>query len=241
MKGDKNVDNVSNFLSIKLYQDIAQYVLDTGSYTFGIGYNGIDSLTIFINSVKEKFGIFDREVKEFVDFLENKNIIDKVFYIEANAINPQIDGFAYDCEVSIQRIKSFIKNGININEKNIEPSLEKIKSLRLDEKNRLIEINKGERIISFKSRKKEEDSGDEDTKQFKILFYLWDFRWEMRDGKVKQKGDFASLKNLTKNSGCKTEKATYQHIKRLNAVFKKNGLAIKITGENGNFRIVMET
>jgi hypothetical protein len=93
----------------------------------------------------------------------------------------------------------------------------------------------------FKSRKKEEDSGDEDTKQFKILFYLWDFRWEMRDGKVKQKGDFASLKNLTKNSGCKTEKATYQHIKRLNAVFKKNGLAIKITGENGNFRIVMET
>jgi hypothetical protein len=162
MKGDKNVDNVSNFLSIKLYQDIAQYVLDTGSYTFGIGYNGIDSLTIFINSVKEKFGIFDREVKEFVDFLENKNIIDKVFYIEANAINPQIDGFAYDCEVSIQRIKSFIKNGININEKNIEPSLEKIKSLRLDEKNRLIEINKGERIISFKSRKKEEDSGDEE-------------------------------------------------------------------------------
>ena len=50
-----------------------------------------------------------------------------------------------------------------------------VKSIRLNENQYLLEINNGERIISFKSKKEKEEL-EKETKLFKILFYLWDLR-----------------------------------------------------------------
>jgi hypothetical protein len=220
------------------YQKIAQFVLDTGTYTLGIGYNGIDSATFFIDSIKHEFGIFDNEIKEFIDLLEELRIIDHVCYIKASEINSSLSGFAYDAEVSIPRLKDFIKNGTNKDFQESKPLTIRIKDIRLRASGYLLEINNGEKIISFKSKTKSEGL-DKETKQFKILMLLWDYHWELKDGKVLKKGDFTSLENLKRGSKCPTIEATYQHIKRINNLFKKNNLSIEIKGENEKYRLII--
>lgn len=128
-----------------------------------------------------------------------------------------------------------IKKTTEINKKY---PLTPIKNVRLSEKNYLLEINNGDRIISFKSKK----SGrglEKETKQFKVLFYFWDFRWELNDGKISKKGGIISLENLTRASGSESMDAAYKHIQRLNNRFKKEGVAIEIKGENGNYRLIV--
>lgn len=124
--------------------------------------------------------------------------------------------------------------GILQKSENITP----IKNLSLDEKNYFIEINNGEKIISFRSKKNKEGL-ERETKQFKILYHLWDYRWELKNGKVIKRGDFASLDNLTKGSGSKNTDATYKHIQRLNACLKKAGVSIKIAGDNAKYRLII--
>ena len=130
-----------------------------------------------------------------------------------------------------------------------------IKKVRLDEQNYLLEINGGERIISFKSKKKikklesEEDLTPREkaqleqetlkTKQWKILRHLWDFRWELKGSNVLEKGDFTSLNNLMKGSGSESTEATYKHIRRLNKRFENEGVAIEIKGENEKYRLII--
>jgi len=113
-----------------------------------------------------------------------------------------------------------------------------IKNARLDGQNYLLEINGGDKIISFKSKKKG-NGFEKETKQFKILYHLWDFHWEIKNGKIINKGDFASLNNLTTSSGSESTEATYKHIQRLNDRFKKEGVAIEITGENEKYRLII--
>ncbi|TSC79985.1 MAG: hypothetical protein G01um101429_297 [Parcubacteria group bacterium Gr01-1014_29] len=114
----------------------------------------------------------------------------------------------------------------------------KIKDARLDEQNYLLEINNGEKIISFKSKKKGEGL-EKETKQFKILYHLWEFRWELKDGKVLKKGDFTSLDNLVRGSGSESTEAAYKHIQRLNKRFKNESVAIEIAGENEKYRLII--
>ncbi len=130
-----------------------------------------------------------------------------------------------------------------------------IRDIRMDEDNCFLEINGGERFVSFKSKKKvkkpdpaeyltreEEEHLKREakkTKQWKILYHLWDFRWEMKNNKVLRKGDFVSLANLKRGTGCKTNGAVFQHIKRLNGRFKNEGLSIEIIGENEKYRLVI--
>ncbi len=92
--------------------------------------------------------------------------------------------------------------------------------------------------MSFKSKSNGEGI-ERETKQFKILMHLWDFRWELKVGKVLRKGDFTSLDNLQRGSTCPTPEATYQHIKRINSLFEKNSLPIKIVAENGKYRLII--
>lgn len=113
-----------------------------------------------------------------------------------------------------------------------------LKDVSLDENNHLLEINHGEKIISFKSKKSGEGL-EKETKQFKILYHLWDFKWELKDGKVLIKGDIASLDNLARVSGSESPKAAYKHIQRLNNRFKKEGVAIEIKGENEKYRLII--
>lgn len=130
-----------------------------------------------------------------------------------------------------------------------------IKDIRMDEDNCFLEINGGERFVSFRSKKEIKKIESEEyltpeekehskrevlkTKQWKVLFHLWDFRWEMRDGKVLRKGDIFSLANLRRMTECETTGAVKQHIKRLNNRFKNDGLSIEIIGENEKYRLVI--
>jgi len=124
--------------------------------------------------------------------------------------------------------------------KEVETAPQKIaiKNVRLDETNYLLEINKGEKFVSFKSKK----SGaglEKETKVFKILFHLWDFRQEVKSGGITLKGNPVSLNNLKRGSGCPSDEAVYQHIKRINKLFETKGLSIKIEGENGKYTLII--
>jgi len=128
-----------------------------------------------------------------------------------------------------------------------------IRNVRLNETDRLMEVNNGAELISFKSKKKAHTDTQEgltteeekelkrkssETKEWKILLHLWEVaRWELKGGSITQKGSIASLENLKTDSGCKTKAATYQHIKRLNMRFKKKNLPIRIKGEDEKYRI----
>ncbi len=113
-----------------------------------------------------------------------------------------------------------------------------IKDARLDEKNYLLEINSGGKIISFKSKKKGEGL-EKETKQFKILCHLWEFRWELKDGRVLKKGDYASLDNLAREGGSESTGAAYKQIQRLNSRFIDEEVAIEIKGENEKYRLII--
>ncbi|MCK9597073.1 hypothetical protein M0R19_07865 [Candidatus Pacearchaeota archaeon] len=113
-----------------------------------------------------------------------------------------------------------------------------IKDIRLDEQSYLLEINKSEKIVSFKSKRKGKGL-EKETKLFKILFQLWDLRQEIKNGKIIEKGDFASLDNLLRGSTSENSTAVYKQIQRLNKRFEKEGLAIKIGGENGRYRLTI--
>lgn len=220
-------------------QEIAQYVLDTGTFSFGeLEEMKIDTATFFIDDIKQKFGIFENDIKKLVVLLGGLEIIHEVRYVEASKINPEVSGYAFDSEVSIPRLKDFIKHGAG--EIATEPPRPAIKvvDVRLDKINYQLDINKGEKIISFKSKTKGEGL-EKETKQYKILIHLWDFRWELKNGKVLRKGEFVSLENLQKGSGCLTQDATYQHIKRINGRFGTNDLPIEIIGENEKYRLII--
>ena len=130
-----------------------------------------------------------------------------------------------------------------------------IREIRMDEDNCFLEINGGERFVSFRSKKKIKKSEPEEyltpeekdhlkreikkTKQWKVLFHLWEFRWEMKGGKVLRSGDVFTLANLRRMTECETTGAVKQHIKRLNNRFKNDGLSIEIIGENEKYRLVI--
>ena len=140
-------------------------------------------------------------------------------------------------ELERQRKKTEISKPLLVQVKS-KPVPLPIKDIKIDASNYMIEINNGEKFLSFKS-KKGASGLDKETKAFKILYHLWDFRWEMKNNKILLKGDFASLENLKRGTGCKTNGAVQQHIKRLNGRFWDEGLSIEISGENGKHRLVI--
>jgi hypothetical protein len=98
----------------KINLQLAQFVLEKGTALAGIFGDiapKIDSATFFIDPIKEELGIFENEIKGFVDLLESLRIIDKVHYGEAHTINPQMTGFAFDCEMDVPKMREFIKRG----------------------------------------------------------------------------------------------------------------------------------
>jgi hypothetical protein len=102
---------------MNLEQEIAQYALDTGTYSFGLfDTQKIDEIDFYIENIKQKFGIFESEIEKLIKLLEKLKIINNVSYGPANSLpdmNPSIQGNIYRAEVSIPRLKDFIKNRIN--------------------------------------------------------------------------------------------------------------------------------
>lgn len=172
------------------------------------------------------------------------------------AIRPRFDEIYKECEKEYGKKSDFIPA-----QPNVPPKQIKIKSVRLDEKNYFLEINNGEKIISFKSRKKTNTGDDHEelnekereelegeiskTKMFKVLCALLDFKWEKINGKIrktnKETSDTVTLKNLTVSSRCKTEAATRKQIKRLNIKFEKEEIPIYIESKNEKaIRIIID-
>jgi len=91
--------------------ELARYVLEKGTCLCGTGLSKIDSATFFIDLIKQDIGVFEREIKEFVELLESLEIIDNVEYIDACLVNPEISGNAYNCEINVPKMKEFIISG----------------------------------------------------------------------------------------------------------------------------------
>lgn len=147
---------------------------------------------------------------------------------------------------NLENFKKALKNVISTKPENeqagsiLDTAEEKtiIKNARLDKQNYLLEINNGEKMISFKSRKARKGL-EKETKLFNILCQLWEFRWELKGGRVLKKGDIASLDNLAKGSDSESTEAAYKQIQRLNNLFKKRGVVIEIKGENEKYRLII--
>ena len=209
---------------------------------------------------------FIREFHKFIEFFsikkeQNNNL--------AQNLNQDTSWFTFtknNYDIHLDRVHRYLIKEWNKKERDKEPSGElekglkkvsiKIKNVRLDKQNYLLEINNGEEVIPFRSKKRirkpdiaeegltpeEEEQlmqGAFETKQWKTLFHLWDFRWEIKNGNILRKGDFVSLENLKKGSECSTTEATYQHIKRLRNRFNNEGVDIKIERKNEKYRLVI--
>ena len=114
-----------------------------------------------------------------------------------------------------------------------------IKQAQLNEKTYILEINNGEKIISFKSKKGCEGL-EKETKLFKILFHLWEFRYETKKDKIIQYGDWISLDNLAKPIDSTTA-AVYQNIKRIRKKIERENLPIYIkSSKTGMYKLILE-
>ena len=118
-----------------------------------------------------------------------------------------------------------------------------IKNVHLDGNNFLLCVNDDERVISFKSRRHKKGL-DRETKKFSVLALLYDFRFEIKDGKILRrknlKPEYISLNNIASNSKSKTLEAAYRIVKRLNDCFKENGVPMKIEKKNNLCRLVVQ-
>lgn len=91
--------------------ELAQFVLEKGTYFLGTDISKIDTANFFIDNIKQELGIFEEEIKEFVDLLEKLKIISSVSYVPADTINSELTGFSYECEMNIPKMKEFIEHG----------------------------------------------------------------------------------------------------------------------------------
>jgi len=150
-------------------------------------------------------------------------------------------GVGFDAKLPIDvnkekliQYKNNLSKGIIIRKK------EKIKHIAIDEKSYSLIIN-GQDYVSFRSKRNKKDL-EAETKQFRVLFHLWEFRKEIKNGRINQKlpSDFVSLSNVATGASC-TEEAARQHIKRLKTRFKKEGLPIDIKASGtGLYQLVVE-
>jgi len=92
-------------------QKLAQYVLDNCTFVYEIvgDHIKIDTAWVFVEKIKTKFDVLDKEIGEFVYLLRDLNIVDKISYVSADTLKAGMSGYAYDCEVSIPRLKDFIR------------------------------------------------------------------------------------------------------------------------------------
>ncbi len=113
-----------------------------------------------------------------------------------------------------------------------------IKKIVFKEKDAMIEINGGKKIISFKDRKGK--NGNEETKFYKIIYHLWEFRDEIgKNGDILKKGEWVTIDNLAIGANS-TNGATTKNISRLRDTFKSEIVPIEITSSNnGRYKLVI--
>ncbi|MFA5095687.1 MAG: hypothetical protein WC447_03460, partial [Candidatus Paceibacterota bacterium] len=146
----------------------------------------------------------------------------------------QNTNFVYNPNTGDDKLKGAEK------EQNTQPIQQiKIRNITLNQENLMIEINNGEKIISFKSRKSKGEN--EETKFFKIVYHLWEFREEIdKNNKIIVEGDWITISNLAKGAES-TEGATLKNISRLKDKFSKEGVPIEIrASNNGRYKLIIQ-
>ncbi len=124
--------------------------------------------------------------------------------------------------VYLEKIKGKLKEGKEIPTGKVK--LKQIANIRLIESSFSLIANGGEYPLCFRSKRHKEDK---ETKTFKVLFHLWEFRRETKNAKTKRPGYPVSLSNLASGAKC-SKGAAYSHIKRLRERFEENGFPIEI-------------
>lgn len=143
----------------------------------------------------------------------------------------EIEPVGFILEILRPKFEELLKKFGGVKKRNlIIPQKMGIKTIKLDIHDMLLRVN-DEPLVNFKSRSKGEGL-EKETKQFKILIHLWDFRWEFKNGKVSRKGDIALLQNLQRCCKCPTSDAAYRHTERLNKIFEMHGLDMCIICRN---------
>jgi hypothetical protein len=72
------------------------------------------------------------------------------------------------------------------------------------------------------------------------MIYLWEFRRELKKNKLVQEGSFEPIKDIKIDSKSKSDSATRRTISRLNELFEKRGLSMKIETKRGEGRLLVE-
>lgn len=178
---------------------------------------------------KEDYEILTKIMGEFVCpimFDGNKK--------EAQGMESMLNGLLEDDGFMIENGKF---QGIKNPSKKTKLQLEKltlkkipIKTVRLDKIDCMLIINK-EKVASFKSQ----------SKQFKLFAYLWEFHWKIKNNKVIQEGEFSTAENLRRYCNFPSIEALRKQKTRINNLFDKKGIAIKIDSENNKYRLVIYT
>lgn len=102
-----------------------------------------------------------------------------------------------------------------------------IRTATLSETDSRIIVN-GNIIIPFNRRRTDTESGD--TSRFVIMTYLWKSRYESRNGRLRvlDDSDYCYFRNLKKISGCNSDEAIIDHLKKIQTKFKNKHVAITI-------------
>ncbi len=119
--------------------------------------------------------------------------------------------------------------------KEIEKNLICIKRIAFDKDSKVLGINNNEVLISFRFKQNKED-----TKQFLVFSYLWDYKTTKKSGNIVKSGSFIPLLDLKQHSDCLSDPATSKQIERLNQKFKEKRLPIEIMRDNGKYNLIID-
>lgn len=220
--------------------------LERISHLYGAFKRGRESINQLMKSHKEEpttekswkimnYGIL---VEEWIGIEEDRRTRD-LYYFKVDEVKPWLTRI-HNHLIS----KAVFSPTPVIDAKILENSLAKpveqikIRKITLRQEDLMLDINGGTKIIPFKARKSKGE--DEETKLFKIVYHLWDFREEIsKSGKLAKQGEWVTLKNLTKGAES-TDGSTTRNVSRLRDKFKADGVAIEIkSSKNGKYKLVV--
>lgn len=159
----------------------------------------------------------------------------------------KLDAYALPIDTSDETIVITRGTGKNINKqtfkkKKVRYFITELKDVRLENHNFRLVVN--EKLpVPFNSKKSAGEA--KGTKEFKALEHLWEYRTVIKNGKnIRLKGvdsDFVTLHNLKAMSGCATDGAARQVVKRLRKILNHDyGLPIFIEEERGKYRLIIQ-
>lgn len=223
------ITNVGLNLYYTLFQQMIDYVLKLNNFS-NLRKIAPELYISLIGDI-EDMGILWETTKE-VEILNFLSLIESEFIkngmLTSKLPKDILEAFN-NVDVILNKYKQDLKKAKKqlFDNSNLENEIT-IESIRLDEDGCFLDINKGEKIIIFKSNKGNRNTKIK-TKDFIVLDALFGKkRFVTKDSKLKEEGDTISLDNLRKLSSSPSIEALNQSIKRLRKKFEVNNIPITI-------------